>query len=133
MSTLSQKVRNILSERGITPTQAARSVGLPSGFITDILTGRKNGVQDRNLEKLATALGCEVGFLVNQNTLRPELIDAPAVEAGNKADVGLRDEIAVKVLIGLIAHQVMQWTTIQHAELAYAFADAMLAARGRGK
>lgn len=55
-SQLAALVRARLEELGTTPTQAARSVGLPSGFITDILSGRKSGVQGRNFEKLARAL-----------------------------------------------------------------------------
>jgi hypothetical protein len=53
---LAEKVRRRLTELEINPTQAALSVGLKSGFITDILNGRKSSVQGRNFEKLASAL-----------------------------------------------------------------------------
>lgn len=61
---LAERVRIRLGELGISATQAARSVGLDGGFITDILRGRKSSIQGRNFERLAKALQWTAADLV---------------------------------------------------------------------
>lgn len=72
---LAEVVKARLAEINLTPTKAARSVGLPSGFITDILSGRKASVQGRNFERLAEALQWSPADLVGFGSAKPGRYD----------------------------------------------------------
>lgn len=83
---LAERVRSRLAELGISATQAARSVGLDGGFITDILRGRKSSIQGRNFERLAKALQWTPADLVGFGSIERE---------GSSPNIGLDETIPI--------------------------------------
>lgn len=63
MRKLTEVIQERLDTLGINPFEAARRAGLEKGFVNDLLIGKKNGIRQAGLEKLAAALECDPEYL----------------------------------------------------------------------
>ena len=68
------KIREVLELRDMRPVDLARSSGVSAGLISDLLNGKRDGVTLNTATKLASALGVNVLYLVEDDTLGPAVI-----------------------------------------------------------
>lgn len=83
MSILSDRIDNLCKERGITGYRLCKDIGISPNVMTELRSGRRNGINAKNANKIADYFGVTVGYLLGE-----EEKEKPA---GQKAD-GLTEE-----------------------------------------
>jgi transcriptional regulator with XRE-family HTH domain len=68
--TIRQRIQEILDERGIAVTAAAKMCGLRREFLQEYLSGKKGTIRPANLQKVADGLGVDVAYLRGQTDVR---------------------------------------------------------------
>lgn len=74
---LSKKLRELLFERNITPTELAKKSGVPAPTVHRMVTGKTQHPKEKSLEAISEFLGVNVVDLTNSNT---EIIKSNEVE-----------------------------------------------------
>ena len=85
MSILSDRIDNLCKERGITGYRLCKDIGISPNVMTELRSGRRNGINAKNANKIADYFGVTVGYLLGE-----EEKEKPA---GQKADGLTKEDI----------------------------------------
>ena len=65
MGTLYENIKALCDERGITPAEFNRQVGLPRNFMSELKSGRKSTIQATTAQKIAVFFDVPIGRVIN--------------------------------------------------------------------
>lgn len=100
---LKDRIEKRLSELGLSSFDASRQAGLDRTFLYDLIAGRKDRIQPKNLKRIATVLRCSPGYLtgaedqphnVSADQSPPWVSDPPTWE--DDAEIGIIDDTAFR-------------------------------------
>lgn len=64
MSILSERIDGLCKERGITGYRLCKDISISPNLMTEIRSGRRNGISAKTANKIAEYFGVSVGYLL---------------------------------------------------------------------
>ena len=87
MGTLYERISELCKTKGVTPSRMCLDLGMSKSTVSDLKSGRKNGLSAASANRISNYLGVTVGYLLGEETEK-----APT-EFGERKDV--LDEVDV--------------------------------------
>ena len=66
MSTLYKRITELCKKKGVTGSRMCLDLGMSKSILSDIKSGRKNGISTATAQKFASYLGVSVGYLLSE-------------------------------------------------------------------
>lgn len=68
MCTLYERIMSLCKKKGVSGSRMCLDIGLSKSTLSDMKSGRKNGLSTGNAQKIAAYLGVSVGYLLGEET-----------------------------------------------------------------
>ena len=75
MCTLYERIQELCKEKGISASRMCLDLGLSKSTMSDMKSGRKNGVSTATAKKIASYFGVSIGYLLGEDQTEKPLVN----------------------------------------------------------